>query len=274
MGSAGLGESIRSSLETALADLVQHLPAVLAALALLLLGWLVAHLLRAIAVRGVGYVVGLLRRRAGGTAADGMQATTRTLGALVFWAVLLLFFAIASDILGLGALTGLLARLLDYLPTLAAGLLIVAAGFLVSRLVGEVVFSATPRLESAQRAALRRLAQFSTLMTALLVGADQMGIHVTWIAVLVLMVLATVLGGAAVAMSLGARTFVANLIGGFYVKQAFRVGQAVRVAGYQGRILDLTATSLVLEIGEGRVVIPARVYLDEPMVLVAESADG
>ncbi|MGE0386676.1 MAG: hypothetical protein AB7Q97_18270 [Gammaproteobacteria bacterium] len=274
MGSANPGNSMGSSIDAVLAGLVQRLPSVLVALALLLLGWLIARLLRAVAVRGAGYIGVLMQRRSGGASPEGMQATSRTLGALVFWTVLLVFLALASDILGLGTLSGLLAKLLDYLPTLAAGLLIVAAGFLLSRLVGELAWSATPGLESSQRVALRRLAQVATLVAALVVGADQMGIRVTWVALLLLMTLATILGGAAVAMSLGARNYVANLIGAFYLRQAFQVGQSVRASGFQGRILDLTATSLVLEIDEGRVVIPARVYLDEPVVLLAEPGDG
>lgn len=269
-----VADSIRTSLESALDELLQRLPALLAAAGLLLLGWLLAWLLRTLAVRGFASLLSLLRRRADPDSAANVARAARTLGRLVFWAVLLIFIVAASDVLGLGTLSGLLARLLDYLPTLAAGLLIIAAGFLLSRAVGDLARRAASRLEGSQREALGRLAQLTTLVAALLVGADQMGIEVTWIAILILLVLATVLGGATVALSLGARAYVANLIGAFYVKQAFQVGQRVRVAGFEGRILDMTATSLVIETADGRAVIPARIYMDEPMILLADTGHG
>jgi len=83
-----------------------------------------------------------------------------------------------------------------------------------------------------------------------------------------------VLGGVTIAVSLGARGYVANLIGAHYLRQAFQVGQRVRVGGFDGRILDVTATSLVLETAEGRVALPGRVYHDEPIVLVTRGNDG
>jgi hypothetical protein len=52
-----------------------------------------------------------------------------------------------------------------------------------------------------------------------LVGAAQIGIRVTWIVVLVIVVVASVLGGALIAVSLGARSYVSNLIGARHLRQ-------------------------------------------------------
>ena len=65
----------------------------------------------------------------------------------------------------------------------------------------------------------------------------------------------------------------ANLIGAFYLRQAVRIGQRVRVAGHEGRIVDVTVTSLVLETADGRVLLPAKAYHDEAIVLMARQ-DG
>ncbi|MDH5212354.1 MAG: mechanosensitive ion channel, partial [Betaproteobacteria bacterium] len=130
------------------------------------------------------------------------------------------------------------------------------------------------RLQPAQRTALARLAQGATLVAAILVGADQIGIRVTWLAILAAVVIASVLGGVTIAVSLGARSYVSNLIGAHYLRQAFQVGQRVRVAGFEGRIVEVSATSLVLEGKEGRIALPGRVYHDEPIVLLTGNGDG
>lgn len=52
-------------------------------------------------------------------------------GALVYWAVLLFFVAAATQPLGLQTFTDWLAKLLEQLPTLVAGLLIVVVGYLL-----------------------------------------------------------------------------------------------------------------------------------------------
>ncbi len=245
-----------------------HLPQLLGAAVLLLAGWLLARLLRVATRRGAALLDGLITRTTGQTRwRIGRSASV--LGAVVYWVVLLFFITAATQTLGLQTFTEWLARLLDHLPTLAAGLLIVAAGYLLSGFVAELVRATATGIAPAQRAALARVAQGATLVVALLVGADQIGLKVTWIAILAAVLVASVMGGVTLAASLGARGYVANLIGAHYLRQALQIGQRVRVAGHEGRIVDMSATSLVLETPDGRVVLPGRVFHDEAIVLLA-----
>ena len=248
--------------------LLAHLPLLLEALALLFIGWLLAKLMRLAALRGAVLLDAVIARAAGHERwRVGRSASV--LGAVVYWVVLLFFVTAATQTLGLQTFTDWLARLLDYLPTLAAGLLIVVAGYLLSGFVADLVQVTATAIAPAQRTALARVAQGATLVLAMLIGADQMGLKVTWLAILAAVVLASVVGGVVFAVSLGSRAFVSNLIGAHYLGQALRVGQRVRVGSHEGRIVDVTATSLVLETADGRVLLPGRVYHDEPIVVLA-----
>ena len=263
-------EATRELLNT----LAERAPAIIGAFLLLLAGWLIAHLVRLLVARAVQVLDTLIGRATGRPAGVGLRHSAATFSTIVFWVVLLLFITAASQALGLLTFAQGLARLLEYLPTLVAGLLIILAGLILARLVGDVVHAATERLAPNQRTALSRLARGTTLLAALLVGADQIGIRVTWVAVFVLLVVASVLGGVMLAVSLGARDYVANLIGSHYLSQTLRIGDSVRVAGQQGRILDITATSLVLETEEGRVAVPGRVFHQEAIVVIAAANNG
>ena len=264
----------------AINDLYERLaalfPSLLAALVLLTVGWIAARVLRLAAMRAVRLLEALLARFAGAAGAERLRLSRSAalLGALVFWVTLLVFVTAATQILGLTIFTAWLARLVEYLPTLAAGLLIIVAGYVLAGFVADLVQATATRLAPAQRDALARIAQGATLVTAILVGADQIGIKVTWLAILAAIVLGALLGGILIAVSLGARGYVSNLIGAHYLRQAFRTGERVRVAGFEGRIVEVTPTSLVIDTGEGRVSLPGRIYHDEPIVLVAEPRDG
>jgi small-conductance mechanosensitive channel len=249
------------------------LPQVLEALALILVGWLLARLLRLATRKGLGLLDGLIARTAG----PGRWRLARfagILGTVVFWVVLLFFLTAATQALGLQTFTDWLARLLDHLPTVAAGLLIMAVGYLLSGLVADLVQATASALAPPQRLALARVAQGTTLVLALLVGADQIGLKVTWLAIFAALLLVAVLGGVALAISLGARTYVSNLIGAHHLSQSLRAGQRVRVAGHEGLLIEVTATSLVLETAEGRVMLPGRIYHDEAIVVIAPGRAG
>lgn len=271
MGS--FSDSFTSAAGALFERLAAHLPNLIGALLLLGAGWLLARLLRVVAVRGMHLAETLIERMAGSSRLK-VGRSANVLGTVVYWVVLLFFVTAATHVLGLQTFTEWLSRLLDYLPTLAAGLLIVVAGYVLASFVADLVLATATRLQAAQRTALARLAQGATLVAAILVGADQIGIRVTWIAILAAVVIAAVLGGVTIAVSLGARSYVANLIGAHYLRQAFEVGQRVRVAGFEGRIVEVSATSLVLETQEGRVALPGRVYHDEPIVLLSGEGHG
>jgi small-conductance mechanosensitive channel len=72
----------------------------------------------------------------------------------------------------------------------------------------------------------------------------------------------------------GARDYVANLIGAHYLRQAFAVGQTIRAAGHQGRILEITALNVVLETADGRVTLPGRIYNEQPIAVVGGNQRG
>jgi small-conductance mechanosensitive channel len=251
--------------------LAHYLPNVLGAFLLLLVGWLVAHVLRAIAVRltllgeralaRISVGRGALATRLSGTSA-------KIFGSVVFWVVVLFFLTAATQVLGLNTFTNWLSRVVDYLPTVFVGALIIIAGFLVSKLAREVVEAAAAGAGERQRAIFGRVVQAGILITAILVGAEQIGIRVTFLVILAAGLSISLVGAVALALSLGAREYVANLIGAHYLRQRYSVGQHVRVAGSEGRILEMTETVVVLETAEGRASIPAKVFNEQTIVLV------
>jgi small-conductance mechanosensitive channel len=260
------------------ARLTLNLPDLLGAILLLLIGWLTAHLLRSATMR-----LTLIGERALARIAPGRRgapaktpgASAKILGSVVFWLVAVFFLTAATQVLGLDTFTTWLTRIVEYLPTVFAGVLIIVAGFLVSRFVREITEAAAVSANERQRAMIGRMVQAAILITAILVGAEQIGIKVTFLVILTATAGIALVGAVALALSLGARDYVANLIGAHYLRQRYSVGQHVRVAGYEGLILELTDTTLVLETTEGRASLPAKVFNEQAIVqLVSRPSDG
>ena len=260
-----------------LTRLLNFLPSLLGAIALLLIGWVSARLLRKLAIRlslGLDHMMDRLHRRSGLTRARVPSASAQIIGSVVFWVVMLVFLTAATQLLGLAVFSTWLTRVVEYLPTLIAGGLIVLAGFVVSTLAKDMVVAAAPVAEN-QRLLLGRIVQGIILASATVIGAQQIGIDVTFLVIIAAVIAVTLFGGVALAVSLGARSFVSNLIGAHYLRQNYQIGQTVRVGEHQGKILDLTPTVLVLETPDGRVTVPAKVFNEHPIVLlIGDDARG
>ena len=271
MNAGNLRETLSHSMETLAAEAVAQLPGLIVAVLLVVAGWIIARICRSATQRLMDSLQKSIARRSGRPETDGAErVSARVLSVVVFWAVILLFAATATQIIGLELFTKWMSGIVRHLPGVAAGLIIIAAGFVASGFVGDLVRSSTRRLQEPQQAALARLAQTATLVAALLVGADQIGLRVQWLAVLAAVALGVTLGGAALAVSLWSKRFVANAIGAHYLRQSFRVGERVRVMGYEGRIIDINAASIVLETDGGRVNIPAGVYSTAAIELLSD----
>jgi small-conductance mechanosensitive channel len=266
----GIGEALANLVSTLGERIADYLPNVVGAILLLIAGWALARILRALTVRAVLLLDKLFSQYGAATTIERFRVgrASAVLGTVVFWLVVLSFIAGAAEVLGLEAFTDWLKRLIDYLPTLIAGVLIIAAGWVVSRFAADFILATATRLASRQRTILARIAQVLILVGAILVGADQIGIRVTFLAIFIAAIASAVAGGVALAVGLGARDYIANLIGAHHLRQAFPVGQTVRVTGIEGKVLEVTATALILETAEGRVTLPGRVYNEQPIVVV------
>ncbi len=256
----------------------QFLPKLIGALLLLLVGWLIARLLRSIGTNVVMTVERVLSQSSiarTGASVKLPLISARLLGGILFWLVLLFFVTAATEVMGLGIFTSWLAQLVGYLPTVAAGGLIIVVGVLAARMARQLVEAAPIGEVRAQRELLGRMVQAVILITAILVGADQIGVRVTFVVIMAAVIVAALVGAAALAVSLASRSYVANLIGSHYLRQTYAIGQQVRVDGYEGKILEMSATSLVLETRDGRVSLPAKLFNDAPIVLLIDrTADG
>ncbi len=272
-------ESLRASLANAFSQLgtqlAEYAPKLLGAALLLLVGWLIARLLRGLAVK-LMHVLELVLHRlwrgpAGKTSALP-SASVEIVGTILFWVVIVFFAAATANVLGLDAFSSWLKDLMAYLPTLFAGLVIILAGVLLSGFARDLTVAALAALPEIQRLQISRLVQGAILVTAVVMGADQIGIEITFLVVLAAVTTSAIIGGVALAVSLGARTYVANLIGAHYLRHAFEPGQRVRIGALEGTILELTAVSVVLETEQGRASVPAKVYNEDAILLLAPKA--
>jgi hypothetical protein len=133
-----------ASVQQALDRFIGFLPNILAFLVILLVGYLVARLVRGAVTVGL-QKVGLDRALSGSTAGTYVERVSpgaspaRLIGVLAFWFVFLFAVSIAIAALRIPALTGFLNDVQSYLPNVIAAVLIFVAAAALAGLLGGVV---------------------------------------------------------------------------------------------------------------------------------------
>ena len=253
--------------------LIERVPDLVGALFMVLLGWLVARLVRG-GIRGLGTRInrGLDQMLRAERASRLRVSPTmlRLIGTAAFWIILLLFLAFATDLAGFDGVAEWLRSVLRYLPTLLFGVMIIVAGHLIGLLVRDLLLEALASAQVEQRELVSRLAQTATFLTALIIGMHQVGVNVSFVTLVIAVALGSVLLAFSLAFGLGARGLVANLIGTHYLRRQFQPGARIRLGEIEGEILEITPTNVVIETADGRAHIPAYRFHEQVATLLAE----
>lgn len=273
MTTSPLSESVSQGLRRAVSHAGEWLPEALTALAILAIGYVVSRALRALAVR--------LGRRLSRIAPEGraqheLDEVVRTqhgaelLGKAVFWIGMVLSLMIATEALGLSRVSAWLGEIAIYLPRLVVAGVIVAVGVVFGRLAGAGIERAAESAGVEYGAGVGRFLRLGITVASFVVALDQLGLETTFLTTGLLIVVATMLGAAALAFGLGARTTVANILASHYLRKLYAVGQSVRIGERQGRIVDIKPTFVILQTDDGRLVIPAEQLATSQALLIPQ----
>ncbi len=256
-------ETFSAEFTGAASQIAAFLPRLLLATGIMVAGWLVARLVRAISIRLLLDLDRLWQRLIARKGLERLQPRfppARIAGEILYWFIVLLFMAGAATILGLEIFVSWLTAVATYIPILLTGLLIILAGIIISAMLRDLVATTAERTGMGRGELLGRIVQITILVTATAIGVEQIGIDITFLSVIVGIGLATTLGGIALAFGLGARDYMSNVIAGHQIRRVYRPGDRLRLRDHEGTIIELTPTRVVLSTERGRVFIPAAVF--------------
>mgnify|MGYP002631288969 CR=1 FL=1 len=265
------GQLILTAAINMLERILAYLPQLVGAFAILIFGWVVARLVKALATKiaqSVDRLTDSLRTSASPSTKLINPALVQITSNVIFWLVILFFVTSAANLLGLTMFAGWLGRVIGHLPNILSGALIIFAGVVFGNLMGDAVRAGSGAMPDRQRDLLAQGAQIFTVTTMIVIGIDQIGIDITVLITVLAIAVGALLGGLALAFSLGSRTLVSNLIGAHYLNRDYRIGETIRVGSNSGVILEISHIAVVIETNEGRMTIPAKTFGEETTLLV------
>lgn len=269
-----LAESVANSIATVASTIFAYLPSILGSVLLVVVGWVVAGLLRRLtrhlASRGMESLARTKAVQERVARSTSYQSVPDVSARVVYWTVLLFFLAAAVEALGLPAVSRMLAIATAYLPRILAGILIVFAGLWAGEALRALLSRSAKRAGIAQAELLGKAVQVLVMLVTVIIAVDQVGINSTVLIITLATVFAATFGAAALAFGLGARATVSNIIAAHYLRNTYHTGDQIRIGGLQGRIVEITTTTVLLESEEGQTLVPAHRFSEEASVLLPD----
>lgn len=174
-------EMLLEPIRTSLHQIGEFLPRVLLALAILIVGWLIAKavrfaivkMLRALNFNVVTEKAGVDRFLQQG---GGELDATAILGVLSYWLVILAALMVAFNSVGLANVTDLVGRVVLFVPRVMVAVLIIAFGAYFSRFIGTAVATYCRNVGIGDAGILGRFAFYAILVFVVLIALDQLGL--------------------------------------------------------------------------------------------------
>ena len=172
-----LVEPIRASLH----QIGAFLPRLLLAILVLVVGWLVAKLVRFAIVRALHAInFNVVTEKAGidrFLSQGGAEVDTiRVLGGLFYWLVILAALMIAFNSLDLAYVTDLLGRVVLFVPRVMVAVVILVFGAYFARFIGTAVATYLRNLGAREAGLMGRFALYAIMTFAIMIALDQLGL--------------------------------------------------------------------------------------------------
>lgn len=228
------------SLQAGLSTFFSYLPQVIGALVVLIIGYIIARLLRSLVTRLLKRVR-LDDRLTGGTGGDYVarvapQGSPAKLVGLVVQYVLLVFVLVSAvSVLNIPAVTGFMNLVLAYLPNVLAALLIFLVAGAIAAAIGGIVHKTMGDTPTGR--IVRTAAPALVMAIAVFMVLNQLGIAPAIVTATYIAIISAVALASALAFGLGGRDAAAELINTGYRKaqeQSEQVKQDAALARERG----------------------------------------
>jgi small-conductance mechanosensitive channel len=246
-------------------DLMAHIPNVLISLVVLVVGYLIARLIKLLIQRLFIFLGKLVKKRFNYL---NFKQAGLFMGNAFFWLIIFSSLLIITDLLGLSILTKWFQSIIQYIPNILAAILIVFAAMMLGNLVSNLLVSVNDRTGLKNDSALVKIIRFLLLAVAVIIALDQIGIEISLLINIIDIVLAAILFGAALAFALGAQTSISNILACYYVRKMYKKGDEIQIQESRGKIVKIDTTTVVLQSDIGRIIIPAKEFSKSRSILI------
>lgn len=268
-------ESIQDSFLNFFQGVIDYLPTFAGALALLIIGWLLAKGIAALVSRGfklarfddLSEKIGLdkLLRKV-----KYDKEPSKLIGKIIYWVLLLIFVNAAADVLGWEMINRAIYSFFAYLPTLLVALIILVIGLFIAEKLRAIIKTTTESIGISGAKVIANIVYYLLTIIVVITTLDQAGIDTTLITTYLTIFFGGVLVAFAIAYGFGAREIVNNMLSSYYGKGKYKKGQVIKVGDVEGEIIQIDNLSFTLSSKEGEVVIPTSHLINDKIIIITD----
>ncbi|HQV74787.1 MAG TPA: mechanosensitive ion channel [Flavobacteriales bacterium] len=266
MNMSHITDRLAASFNIYLSGIIDSLPTLVAGLIVLIVGWLLAKLVRTIVRRALAGKLDSIVQSTGMNGLFrklGIHSVGRFTASVFYGAVLVVFVMAAADIMGMERLQAGVAAFIAYLPTLLTALTIFVAGLWAGEKVTSTITALTETMGLNGGRSMARVLGGLVVLFISITALNVAGVDTELITSNLQIILAGVLLAFGLAYAYASRDILTNILSSFYGKERFKPGMRIRIGEDEGVIERIDSISLTLRTQDREVLIPTSRLITE-----------
>ncbi len=209
------------SYQTFFQQLAEFLPRLLGALLVLIIGWIIAKIFRALSVKLLKLIrfnVVTEKARVDKFLADGgvKKSTIEIIGSLFYWLIMLIVILTAFNSLGLSAASELFNQVFLFIPNIIVAVLVLILGLFLANFLSQAIVTYLKNIEIDNADSIGKLTNYAIIVFVISVALTQLNIGKELISNAFLIVFSALCLAMALAFGLGGRDWAAGLISKYF----------------------------------------------------------
>jgi len=232
------------------------IPNLLAAIVMLVLGYLLARLVKLVVRKALDKlgVDALSDRLKISESLKNMNITasvSEMFGTLAFVFVILAFILSAVETLGFERVSTSIDQLLFYLPKVFGAAIVLMAGLFIADLVRTGVRNAAEGVGLDYAPALSKLSFGVVVVVTAMLAIDQLDIDIFLLSELVGIVLISVGVAVALSLGLGSRDLSRHIVSGVYMRDLYQAGDVIEIGENTGTVIEVGTVKSLIKLKNG-----------------------
>lgn len=256
--------NMTEALQEMLGNMINALPRVAAAIAIFIIGYIISKLIARVLKKFLQKIgvdkfgdklndIDIVQKA-------NVQVKISSLISKIFYYILMLFFlVVATDVLGMQAVSGLVMDIFNFLPNLLVAIVVLIVGILISEAIRQLVLTALNSLGVPSAKFIATFLFYFLFINVVISALSQAKVNTEFLS----QNISLLIGGGVLAFAIGygfaSKDIVANFLASFYSRDKFDIGDRVTIDGDTGEITDMDKNSVTLTAGDRRIVYPLSV---------------
>ena len=257
-------------------EFLLFLPRILNFAIILIVGYIIARLVRAALIRLLRFAhFDRIADRAGVTRGLELAGTRldaeAVLADVAFWWIFLVFIEMAVNALGLVDISAFINAVLGYIPNVFVAILILIVGSLLANVLAGAIRGATAEAGLSTSGLLANVARWAVLVFAFLAALTQLRVAENMIFILFAAMVGMLALAGGLALGLGGVNTARGLLSGWTMGRMLQPGQRVEIHGQTGTVVRHDLSTTVMDTPSGRISIPNAMLSEEEVHILGPS---